>query len=134
GNPVTGAAAELSAVVDAADGVQVNAFTEASPGVYEATVTSTTAGTKNIAVSHSGSLALGNVSASFVAGPVSLTTSQITLSAGDRVADGNESHSASVTLRDANGNPVADTDVSFTVLGGATGTGVVRTNSEGVAS
>ncbi|TDP93519.1 invasin-like protein, partial [Leucobacter luti] len=133
GNLISGAADRLSASSDPAAGVTIGAFTETDSGVYIATVVSTASGEKTITVTADESTVLGSGSASFIAGDVSLENTKIVLSTGDKVADGVAEHTAKVIAKDANGNPVPNTAVTFTVDGEATGSGVVQTDENGEA-
>lgn len=110
GNPVSGQADELAAsTADALGAGAITAFTEVGPGAYHATVTSTVAGSKNIAVELTGTAVPvdGNGIARFDAGDVDLASggSVFSVTEGDvSVAGG--SHSVTVTLADTFGNPV----------------------------
>ncbi len=65
--------------------------------------------------------------------PIDPSTSTFVVSTGSRVADGVDAHTATLTARDVNNNPVGGAQVFFTVSGGATGGGVVTTDPAGVA-
>ncbi|GAB3580653.1 hypothetical protein GCM10027406_20520 [Leifsonia lichenia] len=112
GNPVSGQAAVLSATTHATLGTgSITGFAEtATPGTYQATVTSTVAGDRAIDVRLSGDAVTvaGNGTASFVAGDVDLADSgsRFTVSEGE-VAVGTRSHGITVTLADQYGNPVS---------------------------
>ncbi|MFC4225382.1 Ig-like domain-containing protein, partial [Lysinibacter cavernae] len=130
GNLVSGIQNTLSAAAEA--GVTVGSFTEITPGVYSAPVVSTTAGRLTVTVA-SGSVELGSAEANFIAGPVSAANSVLVLTGGDQVADGVESHTATVIAKDAHGNVLNDVPVTFTVAGNATGSGEVLTDGQGQA-
>jgi large repetitive protein len=101
-NLVGGQAGNLSAA-----GATVGSFTEGSTGVYTATVTSTTSGTKNVTVSHTVAGALSPVvAANFAAGAISKANSSVAIDNATAVSVDSGSHTITVTLKDANGNPV----------------------------
>ncbi|WP_203767627.1 invasin domain 3-containing protein, partial [Cellulomonas denverensis] len=147
GNAVTGAQGALAGTGPA--GVTVDAFTEAEPGVYNARVRSTVAGSLPVTVSYAGSLELGTVTAVYAAGGPDLSEGASALRAeatGDRgvsdpatvsVGDAEHVHTAAVTLVDAQGNPVPDYPVDFAVsdpaLVGLGGSMTVSTDADGVA-
>ncbi|GAA3589243.1 hypothetical protein GCM10022198_11360 [Klugiella xanthotipulae] len=111
GNPVPGAAADLAATTGTPDGVSISAVTETlTPGTYSATISSTSAGAKGIAVTYVGNTvpATGNATALFVAGSVDLgnALTDYTVSGGSVSVSGG-THSITVRLADAQGNPVA---------------------------
>ncbi|QIM17906.1 hypothetical protein G7066_02960 [Leucobacter coleopterorum] len=111
-NPVSGEAAQLSWSSATSLGVfSVTAFVEtATPGTYVATILSSSAGEKVISVNHNGSpiTLTGNGTALFAAGDVDLGLARTgyVVSSGE-VAIGNGSHSVTVNLADAFGNPIA---------------------------
>ncbi|MHC2999105.1 beta strand repeat-containing protein [Microbacterium sp. HJ5] len=111
----------------------VSGFTEtAAPGVYEATVTATQAGTKNLTVVVLGSTLTGGdgvnpKSVAFIAGPPSAGDSTLTTTTGTRVA-GVGTHTATARVLDPEGNPVAGASVTFTVSGSAVATPATATS------
>ncbi|WP_170206003.1 Ig-like domain-containing protein [Klugiella xanthotipulae] len=134
GNPVSGVAAQLSVPTRPA-GVSVGSFTEGAAGVYTARVTSTVAAPSNLAVVFDAAgvnRALGSASVTFVAGPVSAATSTLTVSTGPKTA-GEQSHTAQVTVTDAQGNPVSGQAVVFTSTATLSGSGTATSNASGSA-
>ncbi|QIM18278.1 hypothetical protein G7066_05740 [Leucobacter coleopterorum] len=128
-NAVTGAAARLSSsVADNGNGAVVaTAFSEtAVPGTYQTLVRSTEAGPQALTVVYDGTLTIGTVNANFAAGAVDLGNagSRFTVSSGGQpVASGQ--HTITVTLADANGNPVSNQSSSLnSVISGSLGAGV----------
>ncbi|QIK63227.1 DUF11 domain-containing protein [Leucobacter viscericola] len=114
GNPVKNQAAQLSAATVAELGSgNVTGFAESSDGVYVATVTSTVAGVKPVTVKH-GTTALsvlpvtGNANATFIADEASAESEETSYSVSENsVLVGTGTHTITVLLADANGNPVA---------------------------
>ncbi|QIK64374.1 hypothetical protein G7068_15040 [Leucobacter viscericola] len=141
GNPVTGQAGGLEALTaDDLGSGSISPFTEtATAGTYTATVTSTISGAKAIDVTFGGTAltADGNAAASFVAGGVSLGnpgTAYSVTSGAQTVGTG--SHTVTVTLADAFGNPVGGQSslllpATTASLGGGTLTGFVETGTAG---
>ncbi len=123
GAAITGQATNLSAGTTPSTGVSFGAFSESltTPGLYTANLLSTVAGIKTVTASVSiagtpTSLSMlaagagGNDRASFIAGSpvIGPTLSLVTIDdANDRVANGDQFHSITVTLRDANANPIS---------------------------
>jgi protocatechuate 3,4-dioxygenase beta subunit len=115
---VTGEADHITATPTGGLGTgAVGTWDEVSTGVYEASVTSTVAGIKDITVSWAGEdigplTPPGATSIAFVHGPVSGLESEFAVSTGDVVADGaaNHYHTVTVILRDAQRNPISDFD------------------------
>ncbi|GAA3589359.1 hypothetical protein GCM10022198_11560 [Klugiella xanthotipulae] len=113
GSPAGGFAASITAAAAPAAGVTVGAFTEGEEGTYTAPITSTTAGTKTITVTvNNNAVSLvnpaGQNTATFVAGApqVGAGYSSLALSTATKIANNVDKHTATVTLKDANGNPV----------------------------
>ncbi|QIM18279.1 hypothetical protein G7066_05745 [Leucobacter coleopterorum] len=141
GNPVSGQAGGVEATTDDNLGAgSISPFTETSTaGTYTATVTSTISGGKTIAVTFGASelAADGNSTASFVAGEVSLGNPGTAYSvSGGAQTVGAGSHTVTVTLADAFGNPVGGqssllTPATAASLGGGTLTGLVETGTAG---
>ncbi|UCR89108.1 invasin domain 3-containing protein [Mycetocola spongiae] len=140
GNPVTGVASRLSTrVADNASGaVIVSALAETgTPGVYRALVRSTSAGAHEITVLFDGALEIGSVSALFAAGAPDLGNpgTRVRVSTGEQTV-GSGSHSITVTLADAFGNPVSGQAASLVAttpgaLGGGSITGFTETATAG---
>ncbi|MFC4222438.1 invasin domain 3-containing protein [Lysinibacter cavernae] len=111
GNPVSGQAAELlAATADALGTGSITAFVEtATAGTYTATVTSSVAGSKVVAATIAGDSILlnGNGTAVFIAGGVDTGNAgtKYSVSTGDQTV-GSGSHTVTVLLADADGNPV----------------------------
>ncbi|WP_130452425.1 invasin domain 3-containing protein, partial [Leucobacter luti] len=133
GNFIPKAATRLTATADPDAGVAIGTFTEESTGVYTAPITSTSSGEKTITAFADATVNLGSGTAMFIAGEAVVENSALTLSTGDKVADGTDAHSAQVLVKDAYGNPVPGTAVTFTVDGDATGSGIVETDANGTA-
>ncbi|MFC4224363.1 beta strand repeat-containing protein [Lysinibacter cavernae] len=129
-NPVTGAAARLSSsVADNTNGaVTVTAFAETgTPGTYLALVRSTEAGAQQVTAAFDGTLTIGTVTANFAAGAVDLGNpgSRFSVSSGNELV-GTGQHTVTVTLADANGNPVAGQAATLSATSaGALGAGVI---------
>lgn len=139
-NAVTGAASQLSSsVADNGNGaVVVTAFSETAVlGTYQALVRSTESGAQAVTVAYDGSLTIGTVDANFAAGAVDLGNagSRFSVSTGSQPV-GSGQHTITVTLADANGNPVSNQSVSLNSvitgsLGAGTVTGFVETATPG---
>jgi len=84
-------------------------------GQCSVTLTSTKSGSINVAIA-SGAISLDSTSANFVAGAADATTSSVAITTSATViANGSDTNSAQVTIRDAQGNLVADgTVITFT--------------------
>lgn len=120
--PATGWAAKLTATASPNTGVTISGFTDNNDGTYTAVVTSTKAGAKTISVSYDGSgLTMksgGNATATFTAGAPDSTTSTITIDSADPVlANGTAAHTVTLTLADANSNPVSGKAAFLTPAG-----------------
>lgn len=112
GNPVTGAAERLRASTDDPLGAgEIGSFSElAEPGSYEARVTSTSAGSKELAVHHDGTAisADGNRVAAFAPGDVDLSGPGTGFTVSDAVlVAGSGNHTVSVALSDEYGNAIS---------------------------
>ncbi|MEB4614388.1 Ig-like domain-containing protein, partial [Leucobacter sp. M11] len=110
-------------------------------GVATVTVTSVTAGKIPVSATVAGTeLRRSPGTVSFVAGDPSLGkkgTSSLRVSAGDRVASGEEQHTATATVLDANKNPVSGATVAFSVpadSGATLSETTATTNAQGVAT
>ncbi|KIP52854.1 hypothetical protein SD72_06570 [Leucobacter komagatae] len=134
GNLIPGAAERVAATADPETGVTISAFSEVTPGVYEATVVSTVSGVKQITATADTKTHLGTGSAAFVAGAISMKNSSLALSTGKKIADGVDAHTATVTLKDAHGNSVANATVNFSVAGQPAAGGGVLTDENGEAT
>ncbi len=134
GNAISGLASSLAG--SAPTGTRVSSFIQVTPGVYEARVASTVAGDKSVAVTlqqGENALAVGSVTAAFIAGPASAMNSIFTVSEGNKVA-GVQQHSATVTVRDAFGNIVVDQNVVFSSGAQVEGEATVASGPSGTAS
>ncbi|QIM15817.1 hypothetical protein G7067_04355 [Leucobacter insecticola] len=111
GNPVPGQASKLAAATTDELGTgEFTVFSESAvPGTYTAAVTSTVAGEKTITVQYNSKTVTlqGNGIAEFVAADVDVKNpgTAYTVSTGEEVA-GSGSHTVTVKLADAFGNPV----------------------------
>ncbi|WP_211206337.1 invasin domain 3-containing protein, partial [Acaricomes phytoseiuli] len=114
---------DVEAIVPGIGGGQISKFTETStPGVYTATVSSTEEGSKPVSVRLTASgtdiwLSSNgqNSNALFENPPVPDPTNQgtkYTVTEGGKTADGQDAHTITATLVDANGNPVSGADLS----------------------
>ncbi|QIM15348.1 DUF11 domain-containing protein [Leucobacter insecticola] len=125
GNAVRDAAADLSAatvIQDAIGDGEIGEFTELTPGIYTATISSTVADTFELKVLYGTELVSlkpvdGNASAQFVAGAPTKGTSAIVVSPVRVQANGVSSATATVTLKDAKGNTITNVPVGTTVTG-----------------
>lgn len=130
GNRITGAAGRLtSSVAGSPASVTVTALVESStnPGTYTALVRSTSSGAKDVTITVDGTITVGTVAANFAAGPVDLgnSGSAYSVSTGTQVV-GAGSHTVTVTLADANGNPVSGQSASLVATtAGSLGTGSI---------
>ncbi|MDR3201793.1 MAG: Ig-like domain-containing protein, partial [Bifidobacteriaceae bacterium] len=116
GNPVAGQAVAFAMALDAAHTVRFQAVSGAD-GVAEAAWASDKAGTYQVTalMGAAGPPAGSPATAGFVPGPAAAGSSELTVSAGIVLDNGQAAHSARVTVRDANGNPVPGAPVRFTV-------------------
>jgi adhesin/invasin len=109
-NPVTGETVAFSTSL----GTVSNA-TETTPGTYTATLTSATAAGTATVTATAGGNALSGLSATvdFVAGSVDESKSSLTANPVSIVADGASTSALTLTLKDANNNPVTGETVAF---------------------
>ncbi|QIM18281.1 hypothetical protein G7066_05755 [Leucobacter coleopterorum] len=135
-NPVTGQSADLLAsTINSLGSGTITGFTEtAIPGEYQATITSSIAGNKDITVSLGGEpvTAAGNTAASFVAGGVDVGNSgtRYSVSAGNQTVS-TGSHTVTVTLADAEDNAVSGQAAGLSATTAADlGTGEIGTFTE----
>lgn len=137
GNPVAGQAAGVNAASAESLGAgEITPFTEtAQPGTYEATISSTLAGTKAITAVFGGSPIerSGNANAVFVAGEVDLTRSgsAYAVSTGEQVV-GTGKHTVTVTLVDAFDNPVGQQASELNASAPSLGAGAIGSFTESV--
>ena len=131
GDPFTGpATVAISSTVGTVDAVTNN-----GDGTYTATVRSTELGTGVLSFTVDGTPASATTNVVFTTGAVSAADSDLTVTGGTRTADGNDTHTATVTARDAQGHPVAGATIRFAVGSGATvGTPTAVTDGNGVAT
>ena len=104
-----------------------------SAGQCAVTITSTAAGSTNIAGSIA-SGALAALSATFVAGPVDTEKSRITVAGNNAVANGVATNRVMATIVDAFDNPIAGASVSFAASNGASIASNCVTNASGICS
>lgn len=121
--------------VEAPAGLKATASgcTTGASGTCTIGFTATTAGTYAIRAELGSSPVGAEQSLTFVAGPVDPANSALSVSPGLRTADGVDAHTATVTARDSQGNPVDGVTVDF-VVAGATGSGSAVTGADGKAS
>jgi hypothetical protein len=115
---VTGEEDHIEAVPTGTGGIgtgTVGPWTEISTGVYRAQITSTVWGVKTVDVSWAGETIAatdppGTTTVEFVAGTISDPDSFFSVSTGDVIADGDLTHfhTVTVTLQDADENPITD--------------------------
>src|SRR5690606_14191869 len=85
-------------------------------GTAAAEVTSSTAGTVTVAATVGGTAITGSpATATFVAGAVDHTQSELVVTKDNAVADGTDKNIFTATIVDANDNPIAGEDVVFTI-------------------
>ncbi|MFC4222580.1 Ig-like domain-containing protein, partial [Lysinibacter cavernae] len=124
GNPVEGV--EVSFGTDADAKVSAAKVSTDEDGIAEITVTSKKAGTYAVTADAAGSNLKGSpASVTFAAGTPDLGKegeSALSITTGDRVANGTDPHTATATVRDENGNPVSGVVVDFAAATGATAT------------
>ena len=107
----------------------------AASGVAQKTVTGTTAGALTVTAT-SGALTADAISFTVVAGSVDATQSSVAAAPGSALADGTDSSTLTVTLRDASGNKIAGTSVAPTQGTGSSSITPAsqNTNGSGVAT
>ncbi len=122
GNAVTGEASRLRFVPQDNNGVTVGTISEIKPGIYSATVSSTSAGDVVVRV-FSEQYQLGSLQQTlkFVAGPIDAKHSTITLTSDKPVVGG--TLTAIWSAKDANDNPVTGITPEAPSLSGAASTG-----------
>jgi len=109
-NAVTGASVGLSAT----NGGQVGAVTDVGDGTYTATLTSsTTAGDALVAATIGAGEVVDTATVVFVAGAVDPTMSTLVADPTSFVANGTDTTSVVVSLKDVNGNPVGGYDLKL---------------------
>ena len=112
GVPMTGVGASIQIRAVGPGGVEatIGARTETAPGVYVADINTEIAGLYNVTVTFGttsiGPLVPGRTSVTFVAGPIDLTKSSLRVTDDIKVANGTDTHTATVTLRDRFDNPI----------------------------
>ncbi|CUA15761.1 Ig domain-containing protein [Escherichia coli] len=122
GNAVTGEASRLRFVPQDNNGVTVGTISEIKPGIYSATVSSTSAGDVVVRVfSEQYQLGLLQQTLKFVAGPIDAKHSTITLTSDKPVVGG--TLTAIWSAKDANDNPVTGITPEAPSLSGAASTG-----------
>jgi adhesin/invasin len=110
-NPILGDAGSITA--QASTGVKVSNFTETSPGIYTAQVTSTMSGDHMVDGFYK-QTSMGSVKAVFASGDVDLDKSTwVVTPQGPLLADGRQPYTGVATVVDAHGNPIPDTEVIF---------------------
>ncbi|OSL33933.1 invasin [Escherichia albertii B156] len=122
GNAVTGEASRLRFVPQDNNGVTVGTISEIKPGIYSATVSSTSAGDVVVRV-FSEQYQLGSLQQTlkFVAGPIDAKHSTITLTSDKPVVGG--TLTAIWSAKDANDNPVTGITPEAPSLSGAASAG-----------
>ncbi|ACQ81027.1 Ig domain protein group 1 domain protein [Beutenbergia cavernae DSM 12333] len=129
GNPVTdaGDVVTLTTTLGVLGGVTNN-----GDGTYTATLTSaTTVGTATVSFAIGGAGASATAEVDFVPGPADPGTSKIVASPTQIVADGVSTSAVTVTLLDANGNPVGAGGSTVTMATSAGTLGTVTDNGDG---
>ncbi|WP_344705259.1 invasin domain 3-containing protein, partial [Klugiella xanthotipulae] len=110
GNPLSGKDGLLSLAATPATGVTAGSFTQVSPGVYEAAVTSTVAGAKSVAATFDAAganLAIGSGTATFVPGaPTGAGQSTVSATTTPKRANSLDAQTLTVRVKDSTGNPV----------------------------
>ncbi|WON76449.1 Ig-like domain-containing protein [Serratia sp. UGAL515B_01] len=135
GNPIPDF--EVTFTVTNPDGTprQQTVTTDAN-GIASLPVTSTQAGSVKVEAQVGG--VTSSTELSFVADSSTVTIDQngMTAGAGDTVANGTDSNTVQLPVKDANGNPIPDFDVTFTVTNpdGTTRQQTVTTDTNGIAS
>ena len=136
GNPVEGATITLAATGASNTLVQPQTVTDAG-GLATGTVASTRAETKTVTATVGGTLVLSaQPTVMFIAGPVDDAYSDVAVTPAMVTADGVSTSTITVTLRDANSNPI----IGATVMLAATGSAntltqpSAMTDSHGVAT
>ncbi|MFF1573667.1 invasin domain 3-containing protein [Leifsonia sp. NPDC058292] len=134
GNPVAAQASSLAATTaDPLGSGSIGPFVEGPPGTYVATITSSVAGGKSIAVTLGGVAVTldGNGVATFIAGGVDVGNAgtRYSVSVGDQPV-GTGSHTVTVTLSDADGNPVSGESAGLAASASGLGAGTVSTFTE----
>jgi fibronectin type 3 domain-containing protein len=124
GNPVAGKNVALSSSRGATDTITEPTLPTDAAGQATGMIRSNTSGTSTITATDStdGIPLTQTTSVTFIAGTVSATVSAVAASPTTVVADGVASSTITVTLRDANGNPVAGKNVLLSSSRGATDT------------
>ncbi|MCX6879552.1 MAG: DUF2341 domain-containing protein [Verrucomicrobia bacterium] len=114
-NPVAGKTVTLASSRGAADTMTAASGPSSASGVVTFTVKSTTAGAAVLtATDTSDSLTLSQTATvTFIAGPVSASGSTVAASPTSVLADGTTASTVTVTLKDANGNPVSGKSVTL---------------------
>jgi len=116
GNPIGGALVVLEATGTGNTVHSPTALTDGS-GVAVGSVRSTVAESKTIRAKVGGTYLTGNLSVNFIAGAFSPSVSGMSGDKSTVVADGADSVRVTVTVRDANGNPIAGASVVLEATG-----------------
>ncbi|MDR1768859.1 MAG: Ig-like domain-containing protein, partial [Propionibacteriaceae bacterium] len=115
GQVVPASANAIALTVSPAAGVTVGAFAETAgtPGEYKATITATKAGSKAISVSAGGAIAPASASRAFEATDPVKANSSFEVTNADKTANNSDTQTATLTVRDANDNPVEGVACDF---------------------
>ncbi len=116
GNPVPGVALTFAAGGSGTTLLPLAATTGAA-GVATSVLTSTVIGSKSLTATGAGGLALAAPAVLFVAGAPDAASSTLVASKTSATADGVDGIDLTVTLKDAQGNPVAGVQVTFAASG-----------------
>ncbi|HDS5593197.1 TPA: Ig-like domain-containing protein, partial [Enterobacter hormaechei subsp. xiangfangensis] len=116
GNPVSGVEVSFSATGGAK--VTVAAVTTGADGLAKTTVTSTTAGQATVTATAGDSEQTVNVNFTADGSTAVITDDNLSVDTG-AVADGRATNAVSAIVTDANGNPVAGQEVTFSAAEGA---------------
>ena len=134
GNPVPGAVVTLFAT-PGPNTITQPAVTGPS-GVATGTIASTEAGTKTVSATINGQDLSSTYDVVFIPGDVDLSLSSLSVDRTTVTADGADSVTVTVTVRDSSGNPVEGVTVDLTVIGSSyvITPPVGGTDSEGIAT
>ncbi|WP_416443287.1 invasin domain 3-containing protein [Leucobacter sp. HNU] len=129
GNPLT---AGGDTVAMSTSSGTLSSVTDRGDGTYTAVLTSpTAAGTGTVSFTVNGAAATAKATVAFTAGTASATTSTIAAAPSSITADGSSTSTVTVTLNDANGNPLTAGGAAVTMATTAGTLSAVTDNGDG---
>ncbi len=134
GNLLTTSGGTVTMSAPASSGV-LTPVVDNGNGTYTSTLTDTVTETVTVNFTVNAVTSTNFVQVSFISGGPDAAASTLAVTPGNRLANGTDGHTATVTVRDSNNNLVAGATVAFTVCAGATPTSPTAVSDvNGIAS